>query len=203
MRKDVLISSVRKAIMKQTSGTQDSLKFSHPAVVEGEVSKAYDEILKKYYASNINLMNAELDYYAKKYRLSISTDSDGVNYITLPVRPIQLRNNLGVRYVKPAKGKITFVRSNDVEIESINNLEVSKCLNHAFYYMDGNKRVTLEFSRSEHSMIEQVDVKVLPVFEDFDDSDDIEFPVGGKQATDMVLETMGFRPTDNTNDDVM
>ena len=28
-------------------------------------------------------------------------------------------------------------------------------------------------------------------------------PVGGKQATDMVLETMGFRPTDNTNDDVM
>ena len=201
MRKDILIASVQKAVIQQSSGTQDSLKFSHPEVIAGEISKAYDQILKTFYSSNINLMDAELDYYSKKYRLAIQKDSDEVYYVTLPVRPVGLKSNLGLRYVRPAKGKISFVRANDVEMESIRNLEVSKCSNHVFYYMDIG-RISLELTTAEHRLIEEVDVKLLPVFTDFDDDDEIDFPTGGKAATDMVLETMGFRPTDLTNDDV-
>lgn len=201
MRKDVLVSSVRKAIMQQSSATQDSLKFTHPRVVEDEVAKAYDELLKTFYAQSVNLINAELDFYAKKYRLSIKKDTDGVSYVEMPAKPINLKSNLGLRYVRPVKGKFSFVRTNDTEIESIRNLEISKCSNHVFYYMDG-KNIMLEFTTAEHELIEQVDVKLLPGFTDFDDEDEIDFPVGANTATNMILKTMGYRPTDNTNDDI-
>ena len=50
--------------------------------------------------------------------------------------------------------------------------------------------------------MKEVDVKVLPNFNDFDDDDDIQFPSGDVAAMQMILDIMGIRPTDNINDDV-
>lgn len=200
MIKELLVSSVQKAILKQ-SPTQDSLKFAHPKVVEDEISKAYNQIMKTFYASNINLMNAELDFYAKKFKATLVKHEDGYNYINMPVRPVELKNNLGIRYVRPVTGKRSFVRTTEGELETLRELEVYCCSGDAYYFMDGNM-IVFDFPRKEYEIVSQVYIKMLPVFSDFEDSDNIEFPTGEKTPTDMVLETMGFRPTDNTNDDV-
>lgn len=202
MRKDILVASVQKDLIKQTSLTQDSQKFVHRKVVEAEIAKVYDQILKTFYASGANLINYDLDYYAKKFTSQpIQKDDDGFLYVTLPVRPVELRGNNGIRYVRGHSGQFSFVRTRDVEIEAIKNLEVYCMAKKAFYYIDGN-RIVIDTPIPEFEIIESVDIKLLPLFTEFDDSDNIEFPTGGKQPTDMVLETMGFRPTDNINDDV-
>lgn len=200
MRKDVLIESVRKAILKQ-HGNQDSLKHAHPQVVADEVEKAYDQLMKTFYASNVNLMNAELDYYSKKYVESVKVDDNGVRYVDLPARPVALKNNLGLRYVRAKNGQHSFVRTNDMEIESLCELEIYKYSRKAFFYVDGG-RIVFRFPEKEYELIPEVEIKLLPLFSEFDDEDNIEFPTGGKAPTDMVLETLGFRITDNVNDDV-
>lgn len=200
MRKDELISSVQKLILKQ-SVTQDSIKFVHPKVVEGEIAKAYSTLMKTYYADPRNLMDAELDFFAKKYTKEVKTDSDGFYYVDLPVRLVQLTANLGLRSVKPKGGTQSFVRTTEGFMETIRKLPAYCCLKDAYYYLDGNK-IVLDFPMAEHAMVEEVYIKVLPLFEEFSDSDNIEFPGGDANAMNIILQTMGFRPTDNVNDDV-
>lgn len=199
MRKDELIASVQKLIVRQNP-TQDSLKFAHPKVVEGEIAKAYRTLMVQYYSDDENLNNAELDFYAKKYRETIKVEN-GQFYIDLPVKPIDLRNGLGMRYVKPVGGYADFVRMKESELSTIRNLSMYCCMGKAFYYLDG-KRIVFDFPVPEHRLVKEVDIKVLPNFNDFDDDDDIQFPSGDVAAMQMILEIMGIRPTDNINDDV-
>jgi hypothetical protein len=51
-------------------------------------------------------------------------------------------------------------------------------------------------------LVEEIYVKLLPLFEEFLDSDNIEFPKGDASAMQIVLQMMGVRSTDNVNDDV-
>ena len=120
---------------------------------------------------------------------------------SLPAQPIGMKNNLGIRYVRPTNGNFSFVRVTDTEMESLMELEIYCCSKKAFFYLDG-KRIVFNFPVKEYSLIPSVSIKLLPIFSDFEDIDNIDFPGGGKIPTDMVLETMGFRPTDNINDDV-
>ncbi len=200
MRKDELIASVQKLIVKQGL-TQDSLKSVHPKVVEGEISKAYNSLMKAFYQDPINLMNAELDFFAKKYTASIQRDVDGFYYVDLPARPVQLIDNLGVRSVRPKGGEQSFIRSSEVAMESIRRLPIYCCMKDGYYYLDGNK-IMFDFPIKEHHIVEEVYLKILPLFEEFDDSDNIEFPQGDAPAMQMILTLMGIRPTDNINDDV-
>ena len=200
MIKSVLIESVRKAILKQSSNNQDATRFNHPQVVADEIGKAYNQIMKTYYSSDNTLMNAELDFYAKTFTAKINK-LNSLYYVELPVRPVELKRNLGIRYIRPVNGDISFIRVMDTELESIKSLEVYKNAKKVFYYIEGDK-IYLDYSRNEFTLIDSVKIKLLPVFSDFDDSDNIEFPQGEKQPTDMVLETLGFRPTDNINNDV-
>lgn len=214
MIKSKLVESVRQLVLRQQP-TQDSLKQVHPAVIEAELSKAYNTVVKQFYGKDINLMDAELDFYCKSYDLPVSQESytetnmvnvsntiyTGRRYVTLTARPIELKRNLGFRSVKPKNGSVSFIRSSETEIESIRDLDVFCCMNKVFYYLNGNK-LMFETAIKEFDIIPVVTVKMLVSFDDFADTDNIEFPVGEEMAMELILRTMGFRPTDNTNDDV-
>ena len=196
MEKGKLIESIRQEILRQQP-VQDSNKNAHFLTIEAETGKAYNSMLKEFYQDDRNLQNGELDFYAKKYEISVSKAS-GTYYATLPVVPIQLKRNLGIRSVR-SKSTISgsvgfsFVRTSQSEMELVKNLEVYCCSKKAFYYLD--------YPVSEYSLIEKVEVKLLPHFEDFAMTDNIEFPMGESQATMILLNMMGVRMVNNLNAD--
>lgn len=201
MEKGKLIESIRQAVLRQQP-TQDSNKHAHFLTIEAEVGKAYNSVLKEFYQDDKNLENAELDFYAKKYEIPVSK-ANGVYYAALPVVPIQLKRNLGIRSVKPKStisGKVgfSFIRTSETEIEVVKALEVYCCSKKAFYYLDGN-RIVLDYPIAEYNLVSKVIVKLLPHFEDFAMTDNIEFPVGEARATDILLNQMGIRVVNNLN----
>ena len=204
MEKGKLIESIRQEILRQ-SPTLDSNKFANFQVIEVEVGKAYNSALKEFYYQDRNLENAELDFYAKKYTVSVK-ESAGVRYIELPVQPIELKRNLGIRSVKPKSnisgetGSTSFIRTSETEYELIQNLEVHCCSKKAFYYIDGCN-VVLKAPMKEYDLIEKVDIKLLPSFEDLAMTDNIEFPMGEVNATATLLQLMGIRQVNNLNAD--
>src|SRR5690606_20139725 len=117
---------------------------------------------KEIYNDDNNLMDAELDYFAKKYECPVKKSS-GQHYAELPVKPIQLKRNLGIRSVKPKSsisGKVgnSFIRTSESEMEIVKDLEVYCCNKKAFYYIDGG-RIALDYPAKEYSLVETVVVK--------------------------------------------
>lgn len=204
MQKGKLIESIRQEILRQQPN-QDSNKFAHLLTLEVEVGKAYNSALKEFYYNDKNLDNGELDYYSKKYELTVQK-LNGEYYVTLPVHPIELKKNIGIRTVKPKStisnqvGDYSFIRTSDVELELIRPLEIFCCSKHAFYYKDGD-RLVLIYPQTEYSLVEKVIVKLLPSFADFLWTDNIEFPMGEMNATGALLQIMGIRPVNNLNAD--
>jgi hypothetical protein len=201
MEKGKLIESIRQAILRQQP-VQDSNKHAHFLTVEAEVGKAYNSVLKEFYQDDKNLENAELDFFAKKYDCAVKKLL-GVYYVDLPVTPIQLKRNLGIRSVKPKStisGQIglSFIRTSETEIEIIKDLEVWCCSKKAFYYIDGT-RIVLDYPVKEYNLVEMVVVKLLPHFEDFAMTDNIEFPMGESKATEILMQMMGIRVVNNLN----
>jgi hypothetical protein len=201
MEKGKLIESIRQAILRQQP-VQDSNKHAHFLTVEAEVGKAYNSVLKEFYQDDKNLENAELDFFAKKYDCTIKK-LNGLYYADLPVVPIQLKRNLGMRSVKPKStisGKIgeSFIRTSETEIEIVKDLEVFCCSKKAFYWLDGT-RIVLDYPVTEYNLVETVQVKLLPHFEDFAMTDNIEFPMGEAKATEILMQMMGIRVVNNLN----
>jgi len=129
------------------------------------------------------------------------TSYTGRKYATLTATPIELKRNLGIRYVKPQYGDVSFVRSSENEVETIRDLDVFCCMKRAFYYLDELK-IMIESGADEFELIERVNVSMIVSFDCFADTDEIEVPGGDNNVVQMVLQFMGIRPTDNTNDDV-
>lgn len=200
MLKQYLIDSVTELVLKQ-SPNQDSNKRVHPRIIEAEIAKAYDSILKTYFAKEGVLGDIDSEYFCKSYQLAVKKTAAGKFYCDLTVQPIFLKNNLGLRSVRPLDGDISFVRTSETELETFRRTHAYQGSNSAFYYLSGTK-IIFDFHVLEQSLTEEVTVKIIPSFMDFVDSDNIEFPYGEKDAMLIILQTMGFRPTDNTNDNV-
>lgn len=204
MLKGKLIESIRQELLRQ-SPNQDSNKFAHFLTIEQEVGKAYTTALKEFYLADKNLENADLDYYSKSYTLPVVHDTNRY-YVTLTATPVELKRNLGIRSVKPKSsisgitGDFSFIRTSESELEIIRNLEVWCCTKKAFYYKDGNS-IILAYPNAEYNLIENVVVKMLPSFSDFEMTDNIEFPMGELNATSALLNIMGIRPVNNLNAD--
>ena len=202
MEKGKLIESIRQEVLRQQP-TLDSSSQAHFLTIEVEIAKAYNAALKEFYYADKNLENAEFDFYAKKYECDV-TYANGVHYVILPVNPVELKRNLGIRSVKPKSaisgmvGDFSFIRTSETELEVIRPLEVYCCSKKAFYYKDGDKLI-LSYPVKEYSFIEKVIVKMLPLFSDFLNTDNIEFPMGEINATAVLLNLMGIRPTNNLN----
>ena len=163
MIKGALIEAAKFEIDKQ-SGTQDSLKQSHPKDIEYQLSLAYSSMLKQYFADPRNLMAVDFDFYAKKYTLTISQDSTipALRYVTLTALPFELPDNLGVRSVRPLGGYFSFDRTTEESLETYRNLEVFSFTD-ALFYKDGSK-LMLVYTKDKMKLISQVVVKLIPHF---------------------------------------
>lgn len=201
MIKGALIEAIKFEVLKQ-SATQDSLKQAHPKDIEYQVSLAYSSLLKQFFADSRNLMATDFDFYAKKYTLAIATDTaiPSMRYVTLTALPFELQDGMGVRSVRPLGGSYSFDRTTEDAIETYRSLEAFGASD-ALYYKDGNKLMFV-YNKDKMKMITQVVVKLIPHFEDFIMTDNIEFPMGEAEAAKTILQLMGIRPTDNVNDDV-
>jgi hypothetical protein len=49
--------------------------------------------------------------------------------------------------------------------------------------------------------MDKITIKLIPKFDEFEDDDDINSPGGDYSITQRIMQEMGLRPTDNTNDD--
>ena len=201
MIKGALIELIVGEIVKG-SQTQDSLKQAHPRDIEYQISRAYSSILKTYFSDSRNLMGADLNAYAKKYTIAVSKDSvtPELRYVILPVSPIDLPGGMGIRSVRPLGGQFSFDRTTEDEIEVYRHLEAFQT-GDAFFYKDGDRRISIIYVNDNLKIISSVVVSLIPQFEDYAMTDNIELPLGDSEVSKLILTTMGFRPTDNINDD--
>jgi hypothetical protein len=201
MTKNELIFSVKGTIEAQAA-TQDGLKFTHPQEIEFEIAKAYEAAVIEFFATPEISDNYDLDYFSKSYTKTLQESTSGELYVELPVVPISVKGGMGIRVVKPKDSSVVIQRISESEFLNLRHLEAFCCSPVPFCYADisGNK-IVLQANRTEYSMMTDITIKLLPKFNAFDDDDDINSPGGDYSITQMVLQLMGLRPTDNTNDD--
>lgn len=201
MTKDELIFSV-KGIIEGQAATQDGLKFVHPLEVELEIAKAYENAVIQFFGTPGASSGYDADYFSKTYSVVIAEDTSGELYVTLPASPIAMKGGVGIRLVKPKDSNVALARITEAKFSSLRNLEAWNCSPVPFYYPDiSGSRIVLQPNRTEYSLMTDMVVKLIPKFNEFEDDDDINSPGGDYSITQMVLQQMGLRPTDNTNDD--
>ena len=200
MKKIQLIFSVKQNIEGQAP-TQDGLKYTHPQDIEIEIAKAYDSVVFEFFNNPQFTKNFDLDYFCKSYDEKLK-ESDNILYVSLPVNPIPLKAGLGLRSIKPKNSTVNIVRITEAEFVNLQDLEAFCCSPSPFCYVDySNDRVVLQVNRSEYKLMEDISMKIIPRFTDLLDDDEVNTPGGDYPLTEMVMKTMGLRPTDNTNDD--
>jgi len=202
MTKDELIFSV-KGIIEGQAATQDGLKYVHPQEIEFEIAKAYEAAVIQFFGTPEISNDYDLDYFSKTYTETLKETSWKELYIDLPATPISVKGGVGIRTVKPKESNVLISRISEAEFMNLKHLESFCCSPVPFCYADiSGKRIVFQTNRTEYSLMEDVTVKIIPKFEEFEDNDDINSPGGDYSITQMVLQVMGLRKTDNINDDL-
>lgn len=202
MTKNELIFTISESI-RGSAATDDSGKFVHPQDVAFQIELAYDAAVINFYSDAQRLRGYDLDYFAKPYTLTIKEDKAAdVLYVDLPAQPIGLPNAQGIRSVRPKNSYVQFARVSEAEWMSLRNMEAACCSPWPFCFPDiYNRRLVLQTNRPEYKLMDELIVKIIPKFSEFDKNDDINTPDGDYNIAAAVLNIMGRRPTDNTNDD--
>lgn len=201
MTKEELIFSV-KGVIEGQAPTQDGLKFVHPQEIEFEVAKAYEAAVIQFFGTPEMSEAYDLDYFSKTYTETMKETSAKELYLTLPANPIAVAGGLGIRMIKPKDSSVVMARISEAEFTNLRHLEAFCCSPTPFCYVDiSGKRIVLQANRPEYSLMTDMTVKLIPKFNEFEDTDDINSPGGDYSITQMVLQLMGLRPTDNSNDD--
>lgn len=201
MTKNQLIFSVMNVIRGQAP-TQDSGKFVHPQDISLEIEKAYDTIVAQYMSNEDMKDSLELEYFSKTYDLKVQECAEGY-CVELPATPMPLPKGVGFHLITPKDSLVFFNVVSKEEFVSIRNLELFCCSPKPFAYPDiADKKLYLQGNRPEYGLIEEITVSMVIKFDDYEGEDEINIPGGSFPLTQMILQQMGLRPTDNTNDDV-
>lgn len=200
MKKIQLIETVADAVRGQAA-TEDSGKFIHFQDLEYELAMAYESAVISFFSTPGVARNFDTDYFAKSYTATVKDDS-GQLYLDIPAQPIALPGAQGIRSLVPKNSYEQIVRVSEAEWLNLRNLEAACCSPWPFCYVDlYNRRINLQGNRSEYNLLDEIRVKLVPKFTGFDDDEEINTPGGDYSLTQMVLQVMGIRPTDNSNDD--
>lgn len=203
MKKKELIFSVTEAVQKQAP-TQDGLKSVHPQVVEYEVAKAYEQAVTQFFLDPNMQTVFDLDYFSKTYETDlIENPTTKELYVVMPVKPMPLPKGMGIRLVKPTNSTVNIARISEAEFINLRNLEAFCCSPSPFCYSDiSGGKIVFQINRPEYKLMDKITVKIIPGFESFEYDEEINIPGGAHQVTQLVLQNMGIRLTDGTNDDI-
>jgi hypothetical protein len=201
MTKDELIFSV-KGIIEGQASTQDGLKYVHPQEIEIEIAKAYESAMIQFFETPEMSENYDLDYFSKTYTETLKETSGGELYVDLPATPISVKGGVGIRIVKPKDSNVSIERISESRFMNLRHLEAFCCSPVPFCYSDiSGKKIVLQINRPEYRIMDKITIKLIPKFDEFEDDDDINSPGGDYSITQRIMQEMGLRPTDNTNDD--
>jgi hypothetical protein len=203
MTKTQLIFTIMEGI-RGSAATEDSGKFVHPQDVAYQIEMAYDTAVINFYSDTARIRNYDLDYFAKPYTLTIKEDKNAdILYVELPAQPIGLPRGQGIRSVRPKNSYAQLVPTSESEWMSIRYLEAACCSPWPFCYPDiYNKRIVVQSNRPEYKLMDELIVKIIPKFSSFGKDDEIYSPDGDYNIAAAVLNILGRRPTDNTNDGI-
>jgi len=200
MTKLELIFSIKHLIEGQTP-TQDSSKFTHPQLIEAEVAKAYEHLVIQFFSDPEMFANYDLDYFCKTYNERLLKSTSGELYTSLPAKPIPLMHGLGVRMVRPQNSHVMVNRITESEFMTLRNMEAFCCSPIPFCYVDNSGgKIVFQANRKEYEIMDYITIKIIPRFGEMTDDDEINSPMGDYALSQMVIQAMQYRPTDDTND---
>lgn len=177
----------------------------HPEILAFHLGVAIDYlVVKVLYPEASKFENwGMLDTYAKTYtNVEIKYDAErDEKYIDLPVQPINLPANRGVRIVSTMKDQknYRFIYRDNNTSNVYGNTDVDEVITIPRYYVEGDK---LFFSRHIPYDLKKLLVKLIVPFDALDYDDNVNVPQGfGKLAFDLVVQSLSGRKLEKVSND--
>jgi len=176
----------------------------HPEVLARHVEMGMDYMIANvlYPKASKNENWGALDIYIKTYKdVAILYDEDRDEYYCImPVQPVSLPSNRGVRVVSPMKDQANrFIYRDNNSNNYYDKLEVNQVIDDVRYYVEKDR---LYFSKHLSPFMKKLLLKLILPFGKLDDSDEINFPEGfGQTIFDIIFDRMQKkRPEKLSND---
>jgi hypothetical protein len=162
MKKEVLVDLIKQ-------------KYPHLTNQETElwIGRAWNTLLYE----SFKMDTSSVDFFCKQfYDIAVAKDTYDEYYCLLPVRPVQLPDNAdGVRRVMCNKNgvDVTFVPVPRDSFGVFAELDIDKIDSSVGYSTKYNKII---WERNPN--VEKVKMDIVPMFEDYDDEDEVSAPMG-------------------------
>jgi hypothetical protein len=180
----------------------------HPRIVEKLISMAFDSLLSTGTGRQREIMDEmganawAYDALTKPFFVEIKKDTERNRYYSdLPVTPMSLNNNQGIRMVCPKQEEETqFMPRRTSDTFLMNGLDVGQLSGLIYYTVEGINKVY--YSGNINSCWKEVMMKIAVGFDDLEDTDIVTIPEGKDlQIFDIVRQIlMNQPPQDITND---
>lgn len=176
----------------------------HPEIIAFHLGVALDYLITKVLYPEASKTNnwGMLDVYVKTYlNVPILDDTDrDERYSDLPIQPVNLPSNRGVRFISTNKDQSYRFIYRDNNTENIfGGLDVDEVITTPRYYVEGKK---VFYSHHLPYDLKFVLMKLIPPFDALDDDDDVNIPQGyGKLVFDLVAQSLSGRKLEKVSND--
>lgn len=180
----------------------------HPRAVEKLLALAFDSLLNSNATERENMRDEmgqdswKYDALTKPYFVEIKKDTARKRYYSdLPVTPMSINNNSGIRMICPKEEEETqFLPRRFTDTYLMNGLDVNQMSGLIFYTVEGINKVY--YSGEINSCWKEVMMKIAIGFDELDDNDVVTVPDGKDiQIFDLVRQILGnMNPQDIVND---
>jgi hypothetical protein len=162
--------------------TGPMMRKLHQRDIEQLVSMAYNNILfEAYNAFKKTKDTSNFDQYIKTYKdVDVTFDASRDEYYSIiPVTLAQLPNNNAIRVISPKRGqRQAFVYQDNTAVAIFGNLEVDSIMTQTTFYVEGQNVYYEDLGVGQT----QVMMKLIPVFTELSDEDEVYIPAGKDQV---------------------
>ena len=183
---------------------QEIIGKYHPEIIDKHIGIAFDYLAAKVLypeASKTNNWGA-LDAYAKAFEMVEIFDHTErqERYCNLPVQPISLPSNRGIRVVSPMTDQeYRFMYRDNNSNNIYGKLEVDDVVTVPRYYLEGQR---LYFSKHLPFQLKYLLIKLIVPFSSLDYEDEVNIPQGyGKLVFDLVYQSLGAKRLEKVSND--
>jgi len=176
----------------------------HPEIIGKHIGIAFDYLVAKVLypeASKTNNWGA-LDAYAKAYEnvAILENTARCERYSILPIQPISLPANRGVRTISPMRDQsYRFIYRDNNTSNIYEKLEVNDVITIPRYYVEGSN---VFYSSHLPANLSKLLFKLIVPFDELDDEDNVNIPQGyGKLVFDLVYQSMGAKTLEKVSND--
>ena len=178
----------------------------HPEIVDAHIGMALDYLISKVMYPEAERAGdwGMLDAYAKPFtNVEILYDAErNEKYSNLPVQPVSLPKNRGVRLISAMRDqKYRFIYRDNNSNNIFGNLDVEDVILEPRFYVEGGRKAFYDGHLPIN--MDKVLMKLIVPFDQLDYEDDVTIPQGyGKLLFDMVFQSLagiGLEKVSNDN----